>query len=399
MAGSLAGKMSNVVSLGVVANSLSRRAGGLLASMCETGIELLKDGVDVHAYGISDEFTALDAPMWSPVELSHFRTVGLKRFGYAPGLARAVTGAGHDVIHQHGLWTHASLVVNVWRRKTGRPTVISSHGMLDPWALKNSVWKKRAARLLFEDRNLARASCLHALNTQEAESIRALGLSNPIAVIPNGVRLPVSTVTVAPPAWMEEDSRKVLLFLGRIHPKKGVDRLLEAWALLKRDNRELGTGWVLAIAGWDDGGHLNPLSSTRHRLGLDDNGRVLGPLFGEEKDRLLRHARAFVLPSLSEGLPITILEAWSYGLPVFMTAECNLPRGFDVNAAFEITADPRDIASSFSAHLSDERSLRSVGESGRALVAREFSWQAVAAEFALVYRWLLGDGARPASIQ
>jgi poly(glycerol-phosphate) alpha-glucosyltransferase len=190
----------------------------------------------------------------------------------------------------------------------------------------------------------------------------------------------------------------VLLFLGRIHPKKGVDRLIEAWALLKAEHPDIVGQWVLAIAGWDDGGHEASLRTSVRQHRLERDVRFTGPLFGHEKERMLRHAGAFILPSHSEGLPIAVLEAWSYALPVFMTAACNIPSGFEVGAAFEISLQPSEIASRLAQHLDDPDGLRAAGKRGRELVASEFSWESIADEFVSVYRWLADGGVQPKSI-
>ena len=116
---------------------------------------------------------------------------GPRAFGYAPELSRALDAARLDLVHTHGLWMYPS-VAAAWRWATRwkRPLVVSPHGMLEPWAVRNSAWKKRIAGWLFENRHLRRAACLHALNDAEYEAIRAYGLTNPVAVIPNGVDLP-----------------------------------------------------------------------------------------------------------------------------------------------------------------------------------------------------------------
>ena len=329
------------------------------------------------------------------------------------GMRRAVLAEGADLLHLHGLWTGSSLV-------TGRaavPYVVSPHGMLDPWALALSRWKKKLAGFAFEKRNLKGAACLHALCESEAKAMRDYGLTNPIAVIPNGVDLP----EVGSLGEGYSGGRKTLLFLGRLHPKKGLANALRAWAELWRNGeassaksheQSLGEAWRFVIAGWDEGGHGEELKSLCDELGLVwcelsgeeflvkggesrvNGGEVvfLGSVFGEKKDALLRASDAFILPSYSEGLPMAVLEAWSYRLPVLMTEACHLEVGFEREAAIRIGTDCDSITAGLRRCFEmSEEELAQLGGKGRKLTAEEFSWQEVARKFEEVYRWVLAE--------
>jgi poly(glycerol-phosphate) alpha-glucosyltransferase len=289
---------------------------------------------------------------------------------------------------------HTSADILAWARE-GKPYLISPHGMLDPWAVANSAAKKRLVRLLYEDRHLRGAGCIHALCTAEAEAIRNFGLTNPICVIPNGVGVP--TAAPRPPApWAEKvgHGARVLLFLGRLHPKKNVHGLIAALARVKA-NCGLGN-WQAVIAGWDQAGYGTQLTALVRKLALDAEVVFLGPVHGEKKDAALRNASAFVLPSFSEGLPMAVLEAWAYGLPVAMTPACNLPVGFEVRAAHEIAAEPEILPHGLAAFLSySEAEHSAMGERGLDLVRTRFSWEQVAARFTTMYHWLLGGGSAP----
>jgi poly(glycerol-phosphate) alpha-glucosyltransferase len=270
--------------------------------------------------------------------------------------------------------------------------------MLDPWAMRNAAWKKRIAMALYEKRNLEAASCLHALNVAEAASIRAIGLTNPIAIIPNGVELPQDSQVLARPKFLNGDDRKLLLFLGRIHPKKGIAETVEAWSHVLRARSAIGRDWALVIAGWDDGDHLRKIETRAAELGLKGHVYFPGPQFGADKDSAMTHASAFILASYSEGLPMAVLEAWAHRVPVFMTQACNLPEGFDTGAAIEISTEPVAIAQSLLEHL-DDPDLPKMGGIGRALVENRFTWNRVGSEMAAVHQWLLNGGFRPSSIQ
>ena len=133
----------------------------------------------VRVYAVADPDTRSDAGLWGGVRTTSARSVGPRAVGFAAALGPAIALGDHDILHQHGLWTYVSACSDTWRRATRRPVVVSPHGMLDPWALANSRWKKRLAALLFENRNLAGAACLHALNNAEARAIRRPACASP----------------------------------------------------------------------------------------------------------------------------------------------------------------------------------------------------------------------------
>jgi poly(glycerol-phosphate) alpha-glucosyltransferase len=302
-------------------------------------------------------------------------------------MAGAIDAANPDLVHNHGIWQYRSAIVRSWSRRTGRPYVVSPHGMLDPWAVNHSRWKKRLSLAWYEGRHLRDAPCLHALNRSEYESIRKFGLKNPVAIIPNGAVLPEAAA--APPTG----DRRTLLYLGRIHPKKGLKELLQAWAKFAAGE---GADWQLAIAGWDDGGYEQNLRDEAARLGIDSSVAFLGPKFGAEKARIFSEASAFILPSFSEGLPMVVLEAWAYRLPVVMTEFCNLPEGFAAGAALEVEPRPDSLLAGLNrlARLSDEE-RRQIGERGLDLVKEKFTWSAVADRMESLYRWLIAGAPRP----
>ncbi len=383
--------MTRPISLGIVTGSMSRKAGGLFNSVRKSAIHLAQAGADVSVYALEDEYSREDRGEWAPLDPIVLPTRLAKVFPHAPDMARTIAQGDHDVLHLHGLWQLHSRDVNRWKRRTGRPVMISPRGMLDPWALKNSGWKKKLVGAWFEDRNLREADCLHALNPSEATAMRAFGLANPIAVIPNATDLP----DIAP--RRESEGRRTLLFLGRIHPKKGLAELVNAWALACSRRPSLRRDWQVVIAGWDDGGHAEPLAKQIAERGLEDSMTLPGPAFGAAKDTLLRDADAFILPSYSEGLPMSVLEAWAYRLPVLMTRQCNLPEGFAHGAAIEIETEPGALSSTLEQTLCDA-DLAPLGEAGRRLVEERFSWPRVAREHLAVYRWMISGGEAPACV-
>jgi poly(glycerol-phosphate) alpha-glucosyltransferase len=273
--------------------------------------------------------------------------------------------------------------------------------MLDPWAVKNSAWKKKIVGFLYENKHLRQAACIHALCMSEYEAVRAFGLKNPVAVIPNGVDLPELEEKHPEVDWFQniKDGKKVLLFLGRLHPKKGLVNLLHGWAKAEKLAPGKTKPWQLVIAGWEQGGHRAELERLAADLGVEHDVHCIGPQFDEQKQATLARADAFVLPSLSEGLPMAVLEAWSYGLPVVMTRQCNLPEGFACGAALETEPEPDRIAESLLDLFSMSDTERTaMGRQGRELVKENYSWDRIGHEMAAVYKWMLGGGVAPSCV-
>jgi poly(glycerol-phosphate) alpha-glucosyltransferase len=405
--------------------SLSNRAGGIFEIQLGLSLALHNLGVDVCALGLQDDLTERDIARWQGIPTKCLSVFGPRFFGFAREFGQSIVDFQPDICHLQTLWMYPSIALLNWHKKTRRPYVVTPNGMLEPWALANSGWKKQMAGFFYENAMLRGAACLQANTLKEADDFRAYGLKNRIEIIPNGVDLPEMGNAESRNAGKVKEGKKRLLFLGRIHPKKGLVGALQAWAELRnspsaiRDSAE----WQFVIAGWDQGGHEAELRALCGELGLKiasvfshggtrstegqnlklnsyklktsppelESADVLffGPAFGGEKDALLRSADAFVLPSFSEGLPMSVLEAWSYGLPVVMTPECNLPEGFASGAALEI----RNSAGGFEGmrtliEMTDQERA-AMGMRGRRLVEEKLTWPKVAAQMKGVYESLL----------
>jgi glycosyltransferase involved in cell wall biosynthesis len=278
------------------------------------------------------------------------------------------------------------------------------------------------AAALYERRHLRRAACLHALCRSEADSIRAFGLKNPIATIPNGIQIPEGRDLSS----RYSAKKKIMLFLGRLHPKKGLENALRAWASARAGASADSdpSNWQFVIAGWDQGGHEVMLKQLCEELGLSfaevsakqflsleaSSGQLsdfsvvfVGPLFGELKAQLLERANAFILPSYSEGLPMSILEAWAYELPVVMTDYCNLPEGFDADAAIHIDTEVESMSAGMIKMIEcSDAELKGMGVNGLNLVKEKFTWPTIAAQMGELYQWVrkrCPQGDKPEFIQ
>jgi glycosyltransferase involved in cell wall biosynthesis len=299
-----------------------------------------------------------------------------------------------DLLHVHGLWRAPNRLA---ARVQGQlPSVVTPHGMLDPWALAQHRLRKKLLWWAYERRFLHHAAALQALCPAERQTLRHLGIVAPIALIPNGVALPdpaaQSTDSLPPVVWASTvpPGEHVLLFLGRLHHKKGIQPLLQAWHTLATEATR--AGWWLAFVGYGDDGQLE-----RHlRAEPVDRAFVFGPVFAEAKAAVLRAASAFVLPSYSEGLPMAALEAMAYELPCLLSEACNLAEAFSAGAALHAEPDPPALADSirqlFALHASSRASM---GAAGYALVRDQFSWPVVAQQTRQLYDWILGYGECP----
>ncbi len=314
--------------------------------------------------------------------------------------------------------------------------------MLEPWSLKTKWLKKRIARFLYQDRDLKKAAALHATAESEAEQFRRLGFRQPIIISPNGVDIPGEM----PPRAHRADGRKTILFLSRVHPKKGLLELIEAWGKVKgggagdrgRETKQrqsaeaVGSNqgprkqtnalmnsrtnelldWHVEYAGPDYGGHLHAVQKRIKELGVESDFTYLGDLNDLEKWSAYRRADIFVLPTYSENFGIVVAEALAAGVPVITTrgapwSELEGTYGDTVAASrrvkaecgrcgwwIDIGVEPLAEALKEAMRLSDEE-RRTMGENGRRLVEAKYTWPAIAEQMKAAYEHVLQISSQP----
>lgn len=358
--------------IGLLTVSASRAGAGVFEAVLQQAAMIRALGGEALIFALRDEHSDADAGRFAPSTVHTFAVAGPRQLGFAPGLVAALTEARLDVLHLHGIWMYPSRAATLWRRRTGRAYVISPHGMLAPWVRQRNRWKKVAAEAGYERASWRAASCFHALTAEEARDIAA-------AVA--GDHTVVTIANPAPPAIpgpSGERTREVL-YLGRIHEKKNLLALVAGW-------REAAlTDWRLTIAGWGDDADVAQL---RAAIG-DGHGGVsyVGAAHGAEKQALLGRARFTILPSLSEGLPMSVLEGWAAATPAIISPHCHLPEGIAAGAALGCDTDPASIAAALrqAAAIDADRWL-AMSRAGLGLAQGPFSAQTVAAQWARIYR-------------
>lgn len=333
-----------------------------------------------------------------------FSYLGPDRLRITPGLvgtADRLLLTGNSIVHCHGLWMYPQWALGRLAIRKGIPLVISPRGMLQKWALTQSGCSKHLLAQTFLRQHVERVSLYHALSRQEVTEIREFGVRCPVAVVPNGVdiRSPATAeaVEVFRSRFPTLRAHRVCLFLSRLHPKKNLEGLLDAWALLFSGSKL--EDWHLAIAGVGTDDYVKTLRKRVASLDMGSRVTFLGGVYGTEKEALLAAADLFVLPSFSEGFSMAVLEAAASGLPVVMTEGCNFPELVEAGGAVIASTSAEAIANSLNDVMGrSEGLLMEMGAAGAALVRTRYSWEVVGRSMVEVYRWLLDGGTTPASV-
>jgi glycosyltransferase involved in cell wall biosynthesis len=348
-----------------------------------------------------------------------------------------------DIVHNHGLWMWPNAYAREAAVAAGKPLIISPRGMLEAWSLGRSKLRKAVAWRLFERKNLQSAAMFHATAESERESIRNVfsrGLARidadsfsaedlggksgssekakeiPIVVAPNGVDLPdlgrrpgCEVLEGKFPALRD---RRWVVFMSRLHPKKGIDVLLRAWSrqkevtgdewrvkssqtetLPRRNTETPHRGAVLVLAGSDLIGYRKDVERMIKELGLEDSVVITGEVSGEAKDCLLGNAEVFVLPSYSENFGIVVAEAMAWGRPVIASTGTPWQEVADVGAGWWVKPEEDALAQAlYEALGTRQEELEAMGEKGRALVDRSYTWAEPAAKLLGAYEELLAKG-------
>lgn len=274
-----------------------------------------------------------------------------------------------DIMHLHGLWGLHSWHARLMSHKRIAPLVISPHGMLDSWALLQSRHKKRICSLLNENKLLSSAAVVHALNKSEAQAIREFSPNVNIEIIPNGISVPSFEKNYT-------NSMRRVLFLSRIDKKKGIYELINFWKM----NFHRYQNVELHIVGKGDS-NFQALLSNVSRL------KYHGALYGNDKEEIFQTCDFFILPSFSEGLPMTVLEAWAHGIPTFISKACNLEEETRFGLSGRVEPNLQSLRTCFDQikNMSDQDILFK-GRALRKHVSKKYDWGVIAKSHLNLYR-------------
>lgn len=363
--------------------TVPRLAGSLVASGCSSKIFTLGQTRIDAAYGVPIVRFSVDT---APLRL-------ITKLGRSRRMREALLTDRTDIFHTHGLWMMPNVYPAEAASRLGKPFVLAPRGMLGQDALKYServkhlfwaVWQKRAAEAV---------SCFHATAESEYEDIRAFGLTQPVAIVPNGIDLPVlSELKSRDASQLLKTEAPFILSLGRIHPKKGLDRLIAAFAQVAPEYPD----WELKIVGPDEGGHASQLSRQAATVGLENRIRISPPVFGREKFLLMRQAEIFALSTLHENFGMTVAESLAVETPVVATRGAPWAELEVHGCGLWVEHGPAPMAKALQKLMSLPREERQkMGVRGRAWMQRDFGWDGIAAKMFNVYSWQLGHQEQP----
>lgn len=278
---------------------IDKKEGGTAEYMRLLGLELKNHIELIVATGISSNPIAI-----AGVKIKFFNTSVSRWFSILKEFKQFLIDEKPDLIHINGIWSPQNWGFQKKAQELGIKVILSPHGMLEPWILAQNPLKKKLGLFLYQKKAIQRALFLHATAQMEADNIRSIGFKNPIYIIPNGIDL--SDVK----KHKEYYGTKKMVFISRIHPKKGIEILIEAWSNSNTD------GWVLEIAGNGDKEYIENLNQSAKNI---KNVNFVGAKYGEDKWDFLRSADVMVLPTYSENFGIVIAEALAVGVPVITT--------------------------------------------------------------------------------
>lgn len=365
------------------------RYGGPIQSVLRLCQSLAGAGVELQvATTNTDGPSVLDVPTdrfvdHEGVQVRYFARTTSAGYAFSVALARYLIREvrNFDLVHVTSTFSFPATMAEIAARRAGRPYVVSPRGSLQQWALGQKRWKKVPYWTLIERGNLRTAAALHATSTSEADDIQGVLPGAPVFIVPNGCD------AVSVPEAAREPARVV--FLGRIHKKKGFDVLVPALSEVARAIPEVET----IVAGPDQDGEWRRIEQNVEKATPRPRVRYVGPVYGEEKYRLLASATVFVLPSHSENFGISVVEAMACGTPVVVSRNCPWEEVRTSGAGHWVENTPEAVASAILQVLKDRPAAKRMSQAGRAL-ARKYSWPELGRSMAREYQMLVGKGAR-----
>jgi glycosyltransferase involved in cell wall biosynthesis len=365
-----------------VISSIDSSSGGPSKSVSELGVSLARKKINIELItGVSSN------PFLRGYHNSDLKVNYIQGKDWYKKL-ESRTLDGFDIFHGHGIWQKPIHSMSKLARLNDIPYIISPRGMLEPWALNQRKLKKKIALLLYQYKDISAATCIHCTAQMEAEHIRMLGFKNPIAIIPNGLDLSEYLISKK-----NHTLKKTLLFLSRIHPKKGIELLINAWGEIAKDIRK---DWQVKIVGNGEKDYILQLINLISKKDLSNEIKFIDPVFGKDKITIFKSADLFVLPTYSENFGIVVAEALACCVPVITTKGTPWEDLSKFNAGWwiDIGEEELKIALIKAMYLSDEE-RRQMGINGRKLIEMNYTIEMVSAKMYELYSYLLSGSNKP----
>jgi glycosyltransferase involved in cell wall biosynthesis len=368
-----------------VVNSLQTSHGGPSRSITALSSALSRRGHDLRV--LTHDVTPMVSPEDTDVSVVRFQEQALREMVNLPSSFKAALpedNGRHTVLHDHGIWLPINHAAAKEADRRHWPRVVSVRGMLSEWALARGRIRKRVAWHVYQRADLENASCIHVTTNAELGELRQAGIRAPAAIIPNGVSVPSEMPT-------ERSETRTVFFLSRIHAKKGLRQLLDAWNVAALD------GWKLIIAGPIEDAALgrSVIAESEHNTSVE----YVGPIDDADKWAWYAKSDLFVLPTLSENFGNVVAEALASGVPVITTTAAPWRDLTSHQCGWWIEPGVVPLVEALKAAtgLSHEERC-AMGARGRDLVASKYVWETVAERMEEVYAWLLASGPRPETV-
>jgi glycosyltransferase involved in cell wall biosynthesis len=381
----------------VVINALGEVYGGTSKVAIELSEAIGKLGVSVDLVTTNaNGKTLLDEPLFTWINQKDYRVQyfpywDVLDYKFSPSLTFWLlqNASKYNLVHTHGIFSYPVLSAYWACNKTNLPYIVSPHGMLEPWALAYKSSKKKMYFSFLEKPALNKASAIHILASTEAENVKPLNLKSPLAIVPNGIHRIDFESLPNPNTFYQHfpdtQNKTLIIFLGRIDPKKGLDLLAKAFAKAYQIFPEA----YLIIAGQDNTGFLPIAQSYFEEAGCSEAVTFTGMLTGEMKYSALAAANIYVAPSYSEGFSMSVLEGMASGLPCVITTGCNFPEASEVTEIVDIDAE--QIGNALIKLLGNPARAKDMGDRARKFILENYTWDQVASKMVGIYKRILNQ--------
>lgn len=385
--------LSFITSISLKGGGPSRSVPMLVKGLAEVGIDITlmtfrSDDMNTHALeGTTAKLKVLE-PGTSAKEIEEY-----------------ILAEKFDIIQMQSMWAKCYHQVAQIARKHNIPYLITPRGMLEPWSLSQKKWKKKLALMLYQMKDLQRAACIFTTAEMEAQHVRDLGVKVPMSVIPNGIETDGYACRTS-----MDGVKKQILFLSRVHVKKGIEILIEAFSKLRAE-RQVLRDWSVVIVGNGEADYIESLKQKVQSLRLEECIKILPPVFGEAKTKLYQESSLFCLPSYSENFGMVIAEAMSCGVPAITTngtpwqllngdcttmgASLDMLDG-DKRTGWCIELSVENLENTLREAMSmDPAALYEMGQRGSRMINENFNYRSVAKKTKQLYEWIVGGVQEP----